>query len=556
MKLNYKHAILIVIMSVLISAPVVAASNAGETVVAQDMDDDFFVSLLENGAEIVFSSIDSEGVPSVIYGQLGVPSEDLGLEDPSGMYDGCVVMALVATQGELLDYVLDLVGADLFGSDGEDGGEFSAAQDGDSPIDFNSIFDMLGTDFNLLINVFIDLTDAEAHSNMAEIRTHLHNTFDFSFSEILDLRIDESFFPEEMEVELPFDGINIFIYQVTNLFEDAVNSVLDVMDGTGFLASIDRSVFTEARASGAGLLAIPDMGDLVDLIDSFSGDSNETFNPANPTDFLISQMPDLDGPLAIAAAGYIGDQILSTTSDELKIFEDLLGKPALDTISGISTGQSLVICSLPEGVNATGYSPEDEALNKTYYDQESGFVFWNASYYTDQQDYTINFEEGSFPPLITITRSFAPDTLTPGGTLDITVVVHNEGLEPIYNVSMEDLGINSLYSNLTITGTQSRNAITLEAGGSMEMTYQITFTNEGGYLFPKASLSYDYSNKTYSKTTHIDGYFVTADPLGLLMQMINDGMPFTGIAIGVVGLGAIVNIGLMARRRGGSPYQV
>ncbi|TFG31355.1 DUF11 domain-containing protein [Candidatus Thorarchaeota archaeon] len=551
MKLNYKHVILMVTLTVLICTPVIAAANAGGTVIAQDFGEEFFFDLIENGAEIIFSTVNPEGEPSVIYAQLGVPSDALGLEDD--MYQGCIAMALVATQGELLDYILDFVGGTLFGSESE-GGEFFAAQEGGEPFEFESILEMLGTDFTLLINVFVDLTDAEAHANMAEIRTHLHNEFAFSFSELLDLRIDESFFPPEMEMELPFESINIFIYQVTNTFEDAVNSVLDVMDQTGFLASIDRDVFTTSRASGAGLLAIPDMGMLMNLIESFGGEGDGEFNP---TSFIISQMPELDGPLAIAGAGYIGDQLLSTTSDEIRIFEDLFGKPVSTNVNGLSTGQSIIAFMLPEGVNATSYSPEDEALNRTFYAQDEGIIFWNASYYANQPDYIVSFEAGSFPPLVTISRSFSPLTLTPGGTVAVTINVVNEGTDPIYNLVLEDSGLGALYPDLEITGMQNTSSAVLEGGQNLTLTYSVAFTNEGGYLFPKAELSYNYENRTYSKTTHIDGYYVTADPIGLLMQMITDGMPFTGIAIGVVGLGAIVNIGLMARGRGGGgSYQV
>ena len=554
MKLNDKHAILIVMMVVLISTPVVAAANVGGTVVAQDTGNDFFTKLLENGAEVVYSSINSEGVPTVVYGQIGVPSDSLGLDDPSNMYDGCVAMALVATQGELLNYIMDFVGGGLFNTTSAGSGEFIPAQDSGTPFDMNSILDMLGTNFTLLINVFVNLSDADAHTNMAEIRTYLHNNFQFSFSELLDLRIDESTFPPDMNINLPFSGVNLFIYKVTDEFNAAVDKILRVMDGTGFMESIDSSVFMTAPASGAGLLAIPDMGELMNLINGFGGSSNSTsFSPGK---FLISQVPDIQGPLAIAAAGYIGDQVLSTTSNQIKIFQDLLGKGALDTVTGLSTGQSIVACVLPQDVNVTSYSPEDEALNRTYYDNQTGTVFWNASYYSNQPDYTINFDPGSFPPLVTIQRTFSPQTIKPGGTVDVHVVVHNEGLDPIQNVSMADLGIGSLYHNITIAGTQSRTALTLPAGGYLNITYSVTFPFEGGYLFPKATLSYVFNNETHSKTSTIAGYFVTADPLGLLLQMINDGMPYTGIAIGVIGLGAIVNIGLMARGRNKGSYQV
>jgi len=558
MKFNYKHAFVILAMAFLFASPVIAAANAGEVVVAQDMGDDFFFNLIQNGAEIAFASIDEQGVPAVVYGQLGIPTGGLGLAQsgPGEMYEGCVVTALLATHGEFLDYLLDMVGGSLFNMslDGGGGGEFTAAQFGEGGFDFNSIFEMIGTEFNLLINVFIDLTDAEAQANMNEIQSYLHTQFDFTFAELLNLRIDESFFPPEMEVTLPFDGINVFIYQITNPFEDAIDSVLGVMDSSGLLQSIDTDVFSTSRASGAGILAIPDMGNLQDLIEGFGG---EEPTPMSASSFVISQMPDIDGPIAIAGAGYIGEQILSTTSDELKVFEDLFGKDPLANINGITGGQSLVIVQFPPDVNITSYSPEDEALNQTFYSSESGMVFWNATAYTNQNEYTINFEEGSFPPLITIHRTFTPTTLTTGGTVTVNVGVHNEGLEPIYDVTLTDTGFSTLYPAIAVTGTQSDTVAVLDAGEWLNISYAVTFVNEGGYLFSPGVVTYEYENNTYSKTTHIDGYTVSPDLMGLLSQMLNDGMPYTGIMIGVVGLGAIVNIGLMARGRGGGgSYQV
>lgn len=557
MKLNYKHAIVILTMAFLFASPAIAAANAGEFVVAQEIGEEFLFSLLDTGAEVVFASIDPQGVPAVVYGQLGIPSDELGLDQTGAgqMYEGCVAMALLATQGELLDYLIDLIGGPLLNLTG-DGGQMTAAQfGGDGGFDFNSILDMIGTDFSLLINVFVDLTDADAHANMGAIRTHLHTNFGFSFADLLDLRIDESFFPPEMEINLPFEAINVFIYQVTNPFETAVSSVLNVMDQSGFLQAIDQSIFTDARASGAGLLAIPDMGFLMDLFGGFGGDGGNI----TAASFLTAQMPDLEGPIALAGAGYIGDQILSTTSDEIKVFEDLLGKDPLTNINGITGGQSLVGVMLPDDVNVTSYSPEDESLNQTYYDSDAGVVFWNATAYTNQNEYTISFEEGSFPPLITIDRTFTPvsGSLTTGGSVEVTVGVHNDGIDPILNISLTDTGFSSVYPGITVTGTTSTTSSVLDAGEWLNITYTVTFINEGAYVFPAAEVTYEFENNTYSKTTHVDGYTVSPDLVGLLSQMLMDGMPYTGLMIGVVGLGAIVNIGLMARGRGGGgSYQV
>jgi len=555
MKLNYKHAFVILAMTFLFASPAIAAANAGGFVIAQDFGEETIFNLIDNGAEIVFTSIDPEGAPSVVYGQLGIPSETLGLDQTGSgqMYEGCLAMALLATQGELLDYILDLVGGPLLNLTG-DGGAMSATQFGEGGFDINSILDMIGTDFSLLINIFVDLTEAEAAANMGAIRAHLNTQFGFAFAELLTLRVDQSLFPPDMDVTLPFDALDLFIYQITNPFADAVGSVLGVMDDSGFLGAIDQSVFTEARASGAGLLAVPDMALLMDLIGGFGGDSTPSFSASS---FLLSQMPDLTGPVAIAGAGYIGDQILSTTSDELKIFEKLLGKAPLTTVHGLDTGQSLVVAMLPPDVNVTGYTPEDEALNRTFYDEESNMIFWNATAYTSQPDYVISFVEGAFPPLITIHRIFSPATLTAGGTVTVNVGVHNEGVEPIYNLTLEDTSIGDTYPTLAITGTQTATSAVLDAGEWLNITYSVTFVNEGGYVFFPATLEYEFNNQTYSKSTHTDGYTVSPDIIGLLSQLISEGMPYTGIIIGLVGLGAIINIARMARGRGtGGSYQV
>ena len=300
MTLKYKHAVVLVTLAFFFTAPVLAAANGGSAVVAQDMDENFIFQLIENGAEVVFANIDEQGEPAVIYGQLGVPDEALGLNDP--MYEGCIAMALLSTQGELLEYVLSMFGEELFNISAYTGGDFTATQFGEEGFDFNQIFEMLGTDFNLMFNVFVNVDAGTAATRMNAIKAHMNSEFGFSFSLLLDLRIDEEFIQsiigEETDFDLPFESIHLYIHQVTNTFADAVDSVLDVMDGSGFLSSIDRTVFSTARASGAGILAVPDMGDLMDLIESFS---NET--TPSPMSFATAQMPDLDGPLAIVAAG-------------------------------------------------------------------------------------------------------------------------------------------------------------------------------------------------------------------------------------------------------------
>ena len=183
-------------------------------------------------------------------------------------------------------------------------------------------------------------------------------------------------------------------------------------------------------------------------------------------------------------------------------------------------------------------------------------VFWNATAYTDQSDYSVYFNEGDFPPLVTVTRTFIPATTTPGGSTVVTVSVTNHGTEPIYNVTIDDDGFAATYTTTTVTGTTSASTAILTGGSQFNMTYTVTFANEGNYAFNAAEVTYQYGGETFSKSTYVDGYLVTADPIGLLSDMISAGWPYTGVVIGVVGLGAVVNIILMARGAGGKSYQV
>jgi hypothetical protein len=209
-------------------------------------------------------------------------------------------------------------------------------------------------------------------------------------------------------------------------------------------------------------------------------------------------------------------------------------------------------------MNVTSYSPEDEALGWTFHDENSSILFWNATAYSDVPDYTISFEAGDFPPLVTITRTFDPQTTIPGGSTQVTVTVTNDGTVPIYGVTVTDDSIAATYpTSVAVTGPTSGVEAILAGGASMTFTYTVTFDYEGVYAFAPASLVYSHDNNTYTKSTHVDGYTVSADPIGLLQDMFMDGMPFTALMGGAVALGAIVNIALMARGRGGGgSYQV
>ncbi len=547
MKIKIEHAFAILLIGFLLATPMTAA--AGYTVAQDEFGgEEFFQGLLTNGAEVMFSMIDDQGAPAAIYGQLGIPSEELDLE--SAMYDDCIAMAFVSVYGEFLDIVMEMIGGDLFG-DNSSGGGFALAQDGG--FDPNSIFDMIGTEFSLLVNVFVNVDEATSRSRMSSIVNNLQTQYQFSFIELFSLRIDESLFPPEAEITLPFDSIDIYIYQETHEFGLAVDTVLGVMNGNGFLTSIDSGVFPEASAAAAGLLAIPDIAALVELIDTFSsgdGGSSEFIPALVQTDPTFLQ--DIEGPIAIAAAGYLDEQILSTESTSLNVGE-LFG--ATGPITPFSSANSLIMCQLPAHMNVTSIVPNE--VNKSYYDEESHMVMWNATALGTQSEYIINFV-ADFPPMISITRSFSPDSTVAGGSARITITVRNEGSDPITNLTITDDELADTYPTVIVTGTTSDTVASLAGDATATMVYDVTFVNEGGYRFAPVVISYEYEGETYYKDSPTEGYTVEPDIGNLFIQGLLSGMPYTGIAVGfvaLVGIYALVGI-VRSRGGGGGSYQV
>jgi hypothetical protein len=528
MKFQYRHAFAILLVTFLAFAPAVAASSgqAGFTI-AQDIDPGQLIEdLLTDGAEVLFTNIDEQGVPAVIYGQLGIPSGALEFDDP--MYDGCIAMVLAATHGEIINMILELIGASGIIGGGDGGGGFLPAQFG-TDFSLESIFDLIGTEFNLLVNVFVNVAETSAVTQMTSIKAHLASTFGFSFSELLHLRIDESTFPPDFNFQLPFDSIDVFINQELNIFSAALSAILGVMNPNGFMEDIDQTTFTGSDAAAAGLLAIPDMAELLDLIQSFGfgGDGGGGLFPLADVGFAPAQFPfNVSGPIAVAAAGYLGDQVVSATSTSLSI-GSLIG--ASGTIGPLDAGLSIVLAHMPEFVNITSYEPYDGPTNHSFYIEDADMLFWNSTAFGDVADYVINFEESPFPPLITIERTFSPASsgITVGGSTTVTVTVTNEGDEAISNVTLTDNGVGGIYDTITVSGTQSQSYSTIAAGASESISYTVTFANEGSYTFPKAIVEYDYDGRTFTKQSAVDGFVVEPDMVGIITQLFNDGMPYS-----------------------------
>ncbi len=553
MRIETKHAFALFVVGFLMFAPAVAAATLDRGYITAQQDfqiEDLINKILEDGAELVFANINEQGEPAVIYGQLGIPSDSLGLTEP--MYDGCIAMALVATYGEMLEYLFELLG--VMTSE-EGGGGIFPLQDGG--FDINTILDMIGTEFSLMINVFLDQTAEAVTTKMTQIKTRLAGTYGFSFQDLFSIRIDESLLGE-FGITLPFTAIDVYIHQVLNA--DTIGLVMDIMDESGFAGAIDETVFSGARAAAAGLIAVPDMEALLGLVEDFTGGMA-------PPDFAIAaeivasqfslENITFSGPLALAAVGYIDDQVLSNDDTSLNIFADLLGSTG--TVSPLDSGLSLVIANLPPNLNVTSYTPNMEAQNLTYHDtNETNIIFWNSTGIGDVGDYIVNFNADDLPPLVTITRTFTPGSVMVGGTVEVVVTVTNEGTDTVENVSLTDVGFATYYPAVALTGDTSDGWTSLAPGASETITYSVTFVNEGRYAFPGAELSYDFSGHTFMKDTVDIGFDVNADIGGLIYQSIMDGMPFTGLVIGLVAIGGIWQIYVLVKGKGsgGDFYQM
>ncbi len=545
-------AILFLVSLLIAPASAVALSISERPITGQqeEVPIEILEQLLNEGAEIAIGVINADGVPNVIYGQLGIASDELDLDNPS-LYGGCIAMAIVSTHGEFLEYVFSMLGLNMTQQGlmyGELGGRFVPAQ-----MTPPNIFETLGTEFNLLVSAYVNLDSATSSARMNGVLAHLTSQFQFSFSYVYNLRVDESIFPPEMNITLPFDSLDVYIYAVTNSFTDAVNAVFRVMRAGGFKEEVDRTLITESRAAAAGVLAIPDIEALIDIIGSFNVAESTPVTLADVTrpEFLLSQMPNITGPVAIAAVGYIGEQVISDTSTHIGM-STLLGADRFDPLDA---GQSFVMMVLPQNANITSYSPV--MANASMYDNETNIILWNATAFGLQSDYIVYFESDDFPPLIELRRTFSSTVISIGGSTQVTVTLTNRGNSPITNVNLTDRGVQSLYSSVAVSGTTSRIVPSLAPNESVSMTYTVTFVNEGKYKIPKASVTYKYNNNTFSKTTYTDAVLVQQSLTDVLARIILDGMPFTGGLLALVVLVGLYSIRGIIKARGvaGTTYQ-
>jgi hypothetical protein len=497
---------------------------------SQDEEPDFMQQILGEGAELLVTNINVEGEAEVIYGQLGLPTTALAMDDD--MYDNCIMMALVATKGELLDFVFSWATGGFFSGpedgndeDGKGGGQgFALSQDDNFMGGFT---DYLGSDFRLLITSFINLDAASVYQQSAEIQTHLTSQFGFAFRELFSMRIDENSLPSD--VQLPFTSLDLLIYYVDSDFEEAISSILEgVGNDEGFLGSIDADVFSSARASVSAIFAIPDIEELLEVFGNMGSEEPES-QPA----FFLSQMENLTGSIALATAGYVSEQVLSYGSTEVGLSE-LIGNPS--TIGSLDDGLSLAMINLPDDVNISSYSPV--GVNQSDYNNESKSIFWNASSFGDQSDYLVQFESGKFPPMVMMERTFSPSISTIGETVTVTVTLENGDDGVLNDIQIVDNEFLGFYPDLEVTRPLTKSVPTLGVSESTDLSYEVTFGNEGAYTFPGATANFTFNGESFIKRFSKIGYVVSAN----LGSVLSQSGPYTLAFIGIVILGAFINL--------------
>ena len=117
MTLKRKISVALFLIGFLAIPVVIATGSSNGFTPAQDPET--IIQIFDDGAEAIFTYIDNQGRPVVAYAQVGFPADDLDLE--SEKFQGCMLLALVETRGEMLEYILGTIGTDLFFGGGGDG---------------------------------------------------------------------------------------------------------------------------------------------------------------------------------------------------------------------------------------------------------------------------------------------------------------------------------------------------------------------------------------------------------------------------------------------------
>jgi len=128
-----------------------------------------------------------------------------------------------------------------------------------------------------------------------------------------------------------------------------------------------------------------------------------------------------------------------------------------------------------------------------------------------------------FPPNVAVTKSVSPSTTNAGGTVTVTVEVHNLGDTAVNNVEVDDsdtVGTYQLTADIA-SGSTSGYWAQLDPNGIRTITYTVKVAANGVYTLEPATVTYSDEYGDYTKTsekTVITSNFELGKYLGNLLE--------------------------------------
>jgi uncharacterized repeat protein (TIGR01451 family) len=128
-----------------------------------------------------------------------------------------------------------------------------------------------------------------------------------------------------------------------------------------------------------------------------------------------------------------------------------------------------------------------------------------------------------FPPNVAVTKSVSPSTTNAGGTVTVTVEVHNLGDTAVNNVEVDDsdtVGTYQLTADI-VSGLTSGYWAQLDPNGIRTITYTVRVMANGVYTLEPATVTYSDEYGDYTKTsekTVIASNFELGKYLGNLLE--------------------------------------
>ncbi len=360
---------------------------------------------------------------------------------------------------------------------------------GDMPQEIGQLINLLT---NSLIIVYMNVTKAQGESRSSTVASSFSHTLGISIQHAKDLYIS-------------IEGTPLFIgiYAIRSTFTQVASGILNTFPTPGLSTNFNMDDYSQSSDSVA-----------VMLIARFK-----------------------EQTLSVGALGYLREQAVQGYGNHTLDIAEVAG---MSELVPSTTAKSFVGAVIFDGnITGTDYP--------TYSMFEDHFAVFNLTDYGSAvSSYKIYFE-GKYPPLITLRRVITPQTVNSGGTVSVTVIVTNNGTEPVTNVMLDEsevLGLGN-YTSVELIGNSTdlvKHVTTLNPGESFTISYQLHFTTEGTFILNSPILRYEYSGDTYYKWTPLQQITVQPNLPGLVQSAIQDYMPYSLIPFGLIGLALVFNI--------------